>query len=118
MGKNQLIDRLTAQVGGDLEHSRVEVYTTSGSTFTVGSRLVPEPIRGAGSQTHYVVTWDEASDLITLYINGTLMCQFTDHDAKQAASKGIIALQMHPGPPMNANIDAFEMAGAGGEHRE
>ena len=37
---------------------------------------------------------------ITLYINGTLMCQFTDRDAKQAASKGIIALQMHPGPPM------------------
>ena len=37
---------------------------------------------------------------ITLFINGTLLCQFTDHDAKQAASKGIIALQMHPGPPM------------------
>lgn len=37
---------------------------------------------------------------ITLYINGTLMCQFTDRDAKQAASKGILALQMHPGPPM------------------
>ena len=37
---------------------------------------------------------------ITLFINGTLMCQFTDRDAKQAASKGIIALQMHPGPPM------------------
>jgi hypothetical protein len=37
---------------------------------------------------------------IALFINGTLMCQFTDRDAKQAASKGIIALQMHPGPPM------------------
>ncbi len=37
---------------------------------------------------------------ITLYVNGTLMCQFTDNDAKQAASKGVIALQMHPGPPM------------------
>lgn len=37
---------------------------------------------------------------ITLSINGTLMCQFTDHDTKYAASKGIIALQMHPGPPM------------------
>ena len=37
---------------------------------------------------------------ITLFINGTLMCQFTDRDAKQAASKGFIALQMHPGPPM------------------
>lgn len=37
---------------------------------------------------------------ITLYINGTLMCQFTDRDPKQAASQGFIALQMHPGPPM------------------
>ena len=37
---------------------------------------------------------------ITLYVNGTLMCQFTDRDAKHAASIGIIALQMHPGPPM------------------
>ncbi|HOX36344.1 MAG TPA: DUF1080 domain-containing protein [Candidatus Brocadiia bacterium] len=37
---------------------------------------------------------------ITLYINGMLMCQFTDLDAKQAAAKGVIALQMHPGPPM------------------
>ncbi|MBL9136497.1 MAG: DUF1080 domain-containing protein [Verrucomicrobiales bacterium] len=37
---------------------------------------------------------------ITLFINGILMCQFTDHDSKQAASKGFLALQMHPGPPM------------------
>jgi hypothetical protein len=37
---------------------------------------------------------------ITLFINGTLMCQFTDRDANRAAAKGIIALQMHPGPPM------------------
>jgi HEAT repeat protein len=37
---------------------------------------------------------------ITLFINGTLMCQFTDRDAKQATSQGFIALQMHPGPPM------------------
>jgi hypothetical protein len=37
---------------------------------------------------------------ITLYVNGTLMCQFTDNDAKTAAPSGIIGLQMHPGPPM------------------
>lgn len=37
---------------------------------------------------------------IRLWINGVLMCQFTDHDTKQAASQGVIALQMHPGPPM------------------
>jgi hypothetical protein len=28
------------------------------------------------------------------------MCQITDHHATQAATRGIIALQMHPGSPM------------------
>lgn len=37
---------------------------------------------------------------ITLFVNGTLMCQFSDRDPAAAASGGIIALQMHPGPPM------------------
>lgn len=41
---------------------------------------------------------------IKLFVNGTLMCQFTDHDEKQVASKGIIALQMHPGPPMKVQF--------------
>jgi len=37
---------------------------------------------------------------ITLYINGVLMCQITDHRVAEAARHGLIALQMHPGPPM------------------
>jgi HEAT repeat protein len=37
---------------------------------------------------------------IALFVNGVLMCQITDHRVKQADSRGIIALQMHPGPPM------------------
>ena len=37
---------------------------------------------------------------ITLFVNEVMMCQFTDRDAQQAAASGIIALQMHPGPPM------------------
>jgi len=41
---------------------------------------------------------------ITLYLNGVLMCQVTDKDPKLAASSGIIALQMHPGPPMKVQF--------------
>lgn len=41
---------------------------------------------------------------ITLYVNGALMCQFTDNDAKQSAGGGVIALQMHPGPPMKVQF--------------
>lgn len=37
---------------------------------------------------------------ISLYLNGVLVSQVHDKDPKLAASRGIIALQMHPGPPM------------------
>lgn len=41
---------------------------------------------------------------ISLYLNGVLMCQITDHDASTAGKSGIIALQMHPGPPMKVQF--------------
>jgi hypothetical protein len=41
---------------------------------------------------------------ITLYVNRVLMSRITDHHATQAASRGIIALQMHPGPPMKVQF--------------
>jgi hypothetical protein len=41
---------------------------------------------------------------IKLYLNGVLMCQVTDKHPTLAASKGIIALQMHPGPPMKVQF--------------
>ena len=37
---------------------------------------------------------------IALFVNEALMCQFTDLDQRFSATNGIIALQMHPGPPM------------------
>lgn len=37
---------------------------------------------------------------ITLYVNDVLMCQITDHRVAPEDTRGIIALQMHPGPPM------------------
>ncbi len=41
---------------------------------------------------------------ITLSVNGVLMCRITDLDASTAAKSGIIALQMHPGPPMKVQF--------------
>lgn len=41
---------------------------------------------------------------ITLFVNGVLMCRFTDHAPEHAAKNGIIALQMHPGPPMKVQF--------------
>jgi len=41
---------------------------------------------------------------ITLMINGVTMCQAIDNQKGKAARKGIIALQMHPGPPMKVQF--------------
>lgn len=41
---------------------------------------------------------------ISVYLNGVLMCAITDHHATEAATRGIIALQMHPGPPMKVQF--------------
>ena len=41
---------------------------------------------------------------ITLEINGAVMCQVTDGDVAKACRDGVIALQMHPGPPMKVQF--------------
>ncbi|MBN1908787.1 MAG: DUF1080 domain-containing protein [Pirellulales bacterium] len=41
---------------------------------------------------------------ITLRINGHLMCEVDDRDVKFSREKGIIALQMHQGPPMKVQF--------------
>lgn len=41
---------------------------------------------------------------IQLRINGKLMCEVVDNDEKMARDKGVIALQMHPGPPMKVQF--------------
>ena len=41
---------------------------------------------------------------VVLSINGKRMCEVDDRDAKWACKGGIIALQMHPGPPMKVQF--------------
>ena len=41
---------------------------------------------------------------ITLKINGVVMCQAIDNQTGVAARDGVIALQMHPGPPMKVQF--------------
>jgi len=41
---------------------------------------------------------------ITLEINGTVMCRAVDRQTGLAAKDGVIALQMHPGPPMKVQF--------------
>jgi hypothetical protein len=58
---------------------------------------------------------------ITLEINGVVMCQAIDNQAGVAARDGVIALQMHPGPPMkvqfrNLRIKVLSKLGEAFEH--
>jgi hypothetical protein len=41
---------------------------------------------------------------LTLEINGVVMCQAIDRQEGLAAKDGVIALQMHPGPPMKVQF--------------
>lgn len=46
---------------------------------------------------------------IALWINGVLMCEVEDHQPKFALPKGLIALQMHQGPPMKAEFKDLQI---------
>ena len=41
---------------------------------------------------------------IKIFLNGVLMCRFEEEGEVHAVRKGIIALQMHPGPPMKVQF--------------
>ena len=41
---------------------------------------------------------------LTLMINGAVMCEAVDHEKGKSARDGIIALQVHPGPPMKVQF--------------
>ena len=41
---------------------------------------------------------------VTLWINGQRMCQVEDHEERFALPRGVIALQLHQGPPMKVEF--------------
>ena len=46
---------------------------------------------------------------VSLRLNGELMSEVDDQDEKMACRKGIIALQMHKGPPMKVQFKALRI---------
>jgi HEAT repeat protein len=83
-------ERVAITTAGEREVQKLDDLETVHAAFKVGE------------WNHYRIVCDGPD--ITLYVNGVLMCAFSDHDPKQARSKGIIALQMHPGPPMKVQF--------------
>lgn len=47
--------------------------------------------------------------MIRLFLNDVTVCEFTDEDRTQARRKGILALQMHPGPPMKVQFKNIQL---------
>jgi len=46
---------------------------------------------------------------ITLKLNNQLMCEVDDNDAKFACKQGVIAVQMHQGPPMKVQFRSLQI---------
>ncbi len=69
---------------------------------TIGDAAKLKEVYKQGDWNQYKIVCQGPN--ITLHVNGTLMCQITDNDAKTARPDGIIALQMHPGPPMKVQF--------------
>ncbi len=58
-------------------------------------------VRKEGWNTYVIVA---RGPEITLSINGVRMCHVVDRQRGKAAARGVIALQMHPGPPMKVEF--------------
>jgi hypothetical protein len=56
----------------------------------------------AGDWNHYRIVCRGPE--ISVSLNGMLMCRITDHRVTKETARGIIALQMHPGPPMKVQF--------------
>lgn len=46
---------------------------------------------------------------IVIKINGVIMCETIDREKGKAAAEGLIALQVHPGPPMKVQFKNFRI---------
>lgn len=69
-------------------------------TFATPEELLKKIKKGAWNDYEIAAQGSK----VTLRLNGTLMCEIDDQDEKQACRKGIIALQMHQGPPMKVEF--------------
>ena len=74
--------------------------TRTEETFASGDQLQKKVKDGDWNDYEIIAQGSK----IVLKINGQLMCEVDDRDAKLACRKGIIALQMHPGPPMDVQF--------------
>ena len=93
------------------EHGRHTLaWRGENTTITDKGELVVEPIEAArGPADFKLEEWHEyhlicQGPKITLKVNGKLMAEVTDNDPKQQEFTGVLALQLHSGPPMTVQF--------------
>lgn len=83
-----------------LQESTPATTAGSGTAPSPGTQLLKYIRKGEWNSYTIVAKGPE----VTLLINGKVMTQVTDNQEGIAARDGIIALQMHPGPPMKVQF--------------
>ena len=78
----------------------IDDNAASGGNLTLSTALLRQVKQGKWNSYTIIARGPE----ITLKINGIVMCQVIDQQAGTAARDGVIALQMHPGPPMKVQF--------------
>ncbi len=86
------------------ERGRKVLYTDKGERKDAGSVGDPkellQAVRERDWNDYHVIV---RGNLILLRINGAVMCEVRDHDPRRALS-GLLALQVHTGPPMKVQF--------------
>jgi hypothetical protein len=94
------------------QHQRGAVVTRgTRATISADGQREEQPLANVDELTKKVKNedWNQyeivaQGSKVSLRLNGELMCEVDDRDAKLACRRGIIALQMHQGPPMKVQF--------------
>jgi hypothetical protein len=80
--------------------------TTKNKVEAIGDRTtLLRAVKPKGEWNHYELT--AKGTTMTILINGTLLSETIDQSAKDADKAGILALQLHVGPPMKIQFRDF-----------
>ncbi len=93
------------------EHGRETLaWRGERAVFDATGRKVVTPIDGATGPARFSLDqWHEyhlicKGGTMTLYVNGRLVAEAVDDDPAQRDMSGVLALQLHSGPPMNVQF--------------
>ena len=93
------------------EHGRETLaWRGEKAVFDANGQKTVTPIEGAGGPARFRLSdWHEyhlicRGSNITLKVNGRVVAEVVDNDAKQQDFSGVLALQLHSGPPMTVQF--------------